>query len=317
MEKIVILDGYVANDGDLTWEPLESLGNLTVYEHTDPSEVVDRLRDATAAIVNKVVITDEIMVQLPALRYIGILATGYNNIDTAAARRRGIAVANVPAYSTESVAQTVFAHLLNIVNRVADHSRSVKRGDWQYCRDFSYRLCQFDELCGSTMAVYGLGNIGRRVAEIAHAFGMKVIALTSKPQEVLPDYIEKVDKENFFRRADVMSLAAPLTPENRHFVNAATLALMKPNAILINTARGPLIDDAALAEALDHGVIAAAGVDVLSQEPPVDGNPLIDNPHCEITPHIAWESTTARRRLLEVTFENLRSFLDGTPRNLV
>lgn len=317
MEEIVILDGYVANSGDLSWENFKNLGNVTVYDRTNPEEVVGRLRNATAAFTNKVVINDDIMSQLPNLRFIGILATGYNNVDITAANRHGITVCNVPAYSTESVAQTVFAHLLNITNRIAAHSESVKHGDWKNCSDFSYRLGNIEELYGATMAVYGLGNIGRRVAEIAHAFGMKVIALTSKPIGELPDWIEKTDKEQLFSRADVLSINAPLTHDNRHFVNSATISLMKPGAIIINTARGPLIDEDALAEALENGRIKAVGVDVLSTEPPVSGNRLIDCRNCDITPHIAWQSTAARTRLLETAAENLRLFIAGTPRNVV
>ncbi len=317
MRKTVVLDGYVANDGDLSWSGIEELGNLTVYERTSPAEIVDRAAGADAVFTNKVVLTDEIMEQLPDLKFIGVLATGYNNVDIEAARRRGITVCNVPAYSTESVVQTVFAHLLNIVNRVAAHSASVKRGDWQFCNDFSYRLGPIDELSGSTMGIYGLGHIGMRVAEVAHAFGMKVIALTSKTAGNLPAYIEKVDRDGLFMRSDVLSLNAPLTADNALFVNSVTLSLMKPGAILINTARGGLIDENALAEALDRGMVHAAGVDVLSVEPPVNGDVLIDNERCEVTPHIAWQSTQARRRLLEVSTQNLRQLLAGTPQNVV
>lgn len=317
MEQIVILDGYAANSGDMSWENFKNLGNVTVYDRTEPEEVVGRLKDATAAFTNKVVINEAIMSQLPNLRFIGILATGYNNVDIAAANKHGITVCNVPAYSTESVVQTVFAHLLNITNRIAAHSDSVKNGDWQKCPDFSYRLSNIEELYGATMAIYGLGNIGRRVAEVAHAFGMRVIALTSKQVEELPNWIEKVDKEQLFRQADVLSINAPLTHDNIHFVNSATISLMKPWAIIINTARGPLIDEESLAEALDKGRIKAAGIDVLSIEPPTSGNRLIGCQNCEITPHIAWQSTAARERLLETAAENLRLFIAGTPRNVV
>lgn len=317
MENIVILDGYVANDGDIPWDGLKELGTLTVYERTAPEEVVKRLQEATAVFTNKVLLKRDVLEQLPNLKFIGVLATGYNNVDIEAAHELGITVCNVPAYSTESVVQTVFSHLLNIVNRVADHVRSVRNGDWQFCNDFSYRLGQIEELAGMTIGIYGLGNIGKRVAEIANAFRMKVIALTSKEQDQLPDYITKVDSEEFFRQSDVISLNAPLTEKNKYFINRDTIAKMKPGVIIINTARGGLIDEAALDEALSEGRIHAAGLDVLSAEPPVNGNPLIENEQCFVTPHIAWQSTTARRKLIDISVENLRRFTQGTPINKI
>lgn len=319
MEKprIVILDGYVANSGDLSWHEIASQGELTVYDRTSPDEVIARCSGATAVFTNKVIIDADTIAALPDLKFIGVLATGYNNVDIEAARRTGIVVSNVPAYSTMSVAQLVFAMLLTICNRVSDYSASVVAGRWASCDDFSYRLGPIEELDGKTMAVYGLGNIGRRVAAIADAFGMHVVSCTLQPAENLPPYIEKVSRDEMFRRADVLSLNAPLTATNRHFVNAATIALMKPTAIVINTARGPLVDEDALADALVSGRLAFAAVDVLAVEPPRQGSPLIGLDNCIVTPHVAWQSTDARRRLLDVSAANLRAFLAGAPQNVV
>lgn len=315
--RIVVLDGYVANSGDLSWSGLEQFGELTVYERTAPSQIVDRCRGAFAVYVNKVVLDAETLSLLPDLKFIGILATGYNNVDLPAARRFGKIVCNVPAYSTASVAQTVFALLLAITNRVETYSSSVAKGEWTACRDFSYRLSSIEELDGLTMAVYGLGNIGLRVAATAHAFGMKVVSFTSKQPSQLPDYIEKVTRDEMFTRADVLSLNAPLAADNIHFVNAETLSLMKPSAILINTARGGLVDEKALADALRTHRIAAAGLDVLEKEPPAADCPLIGLDNCIVTPHIAWQSTGARRRLLSISVDNLAAFVSGNPQNVV
>lgn len=315
--RIVVLDGYVANSGDLSWEGLERLGDLTVYERTSPAQIIDRSRGAFALFVNKVILNAETIGLLPDLKFIGILATGYNNVDLAAAHRAGITVCNVPDYSSASVAQTVFALLLAITNRTEAYTDSVARGEWTKCMDFSYRLSSIEELDGLTMAVYGLGNIGMRVATIAHSFGMNVISATSKSADRLPDFIEKVSRDEMFRRADVLSLNAPLSDDNRHFICAETLALMKPTAILINTARGGLVDEQALAEALTGGYLAGAGLDVLEHEPPHADCPLIGLPNCIITPHVAWQSTAARRRLLSISVDNLAAFLAGQPQNTV
>ena len=314
MEKIVILDGYVANSGDLSWDALKKFGELTVYDRTAPDEVLERAKEASVIYTNKVVITDEIMEALPKLKFIGVLATGYNNVDVEAARRRGIAVCNVPAYSTESVAQVVFAHLLNIVNGIADYAVSVNSGEWSENRDFSYRLRPFTELSGLTMGIIGMGNIGRRVSEIARAFGMKVI--TNSRRE-LPEGVRRVELEDLLRESDVISLNSALTPATKNIINREALAIMKPTAILINTSRGPLVDEDALAEALREGKIAAAGIDVLCEEPPRSGSPLIDCERCFISPHIAWQSSQARERLINISCDNLKSFCEGTPQNLV
>ena len=254
---------------------------------------------------------------MPDLKFIGILATGYNNVDLDAARRFGKTVCNVPAYSTASVAQMAFALLLALTNRVETYSSSVARGEWTACKDFSYRLSSIEELDGLTMGVYGLGNIGLRVASTAHAFGMNVVSFTSKRQDQLPDYIEKVSRDEMFSRSDVLSLNAPLADDNRHFVNADTLALMKPTAIIINTARGGLVDEQALADALRSKRVAAAGLDVLEKEPPRHDCPLIGLDNCIVTPHVAWQSTGARRRLLAISADNLGAFIAGEPQNVV
>ena len=316
-KEIVILDGFVANPGDLSWYKLNTLGEVTVYDNTPQNEIVERSIDAFAIYTNKVVITDEIMAQLPNLKFIGVLATGYNNVDIEAANKRGITVCNVPAYSTNSVVQLVFAHLLNVVDNVQKHSDSVFNGDWTNCENFSYRLSPMLELAGLTIGIYGLGNIGSKVAKIANAFGMKVISFTSKSQEQLPDYITKVTREQMFEMSDVLSLNAPLTKDNKEFVNAETLALMKPTAILINTARGGLVNEQDLADALNNGKLYAACVDVLGTEPALAENPLLKAKNCYITPHIAWQSDVARKSLLNISFENLKAYTEGHPQNVV
>lgn len=314
MMKIVVLDGYVACGDDLSWAVLDGLGEVTVYDRTAPDETVARCSGATAVITNKVQMTADVIAQLPDLKYIGVLATGYNNIDTEAARMAGITVCNVPAYSTESVAQLVFAHLLNIVNSIGDYAASVNRGDWAAGYDFSYRLRPFDELAGMTMGIVGFGNIGSRVALIARAFGMRVI--TNSKRELPPD-VERVSLDTLLRGSDVVSLNSALTPATRGLIGRDALEKMKPTAILINTSRGGLIDEEALAAGLREGLIAAAGIDVLCEEPPRHGSPLSGCPHCYVTPHIAWQSTQARRRLLDITAENLRRFIAGKPQNTV
>ncbi|MCM1076890.1 MAG: D-2-hydroxyacid dehydrogenase [Bacteroides sp.] len=314
MEKIVILDGYVANSGDLSWDALKQLGELTVYDRTEPADVVKRAKGATAIYTNKVLITDEIIEQLPELRFIGVLATGYNNVDIESARKRGITVCNVPAYSTDSVAQLVFAHLLNIINSVSAYSASVNGGDWASNRDFSYRLRPFDELSDMVMGIIGMGNIGSRVAKIAQAFGMRVITNSARK---LPEGVERVSLDELFRQSDVISLNSALTPSTKGIVNRSSIALMKPAVILINTSRGPLVDEEALSEALRSGRIAAAGIDVLCEEPPRNGSPLINCPNCFVTPHIAWQSSQARQRLVDISIANLKTFTEGKIQNKV
>ena len=315
--NIVILDGYSANPGDLSWKELESLGNVTVYDRTSPSETVTRAAEAEVVLTNKVVIGRGEMAQLPHLKYIGVLATGYNVVDIEAAHERGITVTNVPAYSTESVAQMVFAHLLTVTNRIEHYAIANREGRWSSNPDFCYWDLPHMELSGKLFGVIGLGNIGQRVAAIAHAFGMRVCAYTSKSEKQLPSYVEKKSMEEILSACDVISLHCPLTPDTHHLINSQTLQQMKPSAILINTGRGPLIDDQAVADALAEGRLAAFCADVLTEEPPKATNPLLAQPNAFTTPHIAWASTEARIRLLHIAIDNVRSFLSGHPQNVV
>ena len=309
--KIIVLDGYGLNPGDLNWDGFEALGELTVYDRTLPSELMERAAGAEVLITNKTLITAENMADLPELKYIGVLATGYNVVDIDAAKARGIVVTNIPAYSTASVAQMVFAHILNITQRVGYYAEENKQGRWTKNADFCYWDTQLVELQGKKMGIVGFGNIGQATARIAQAFGMEVCVYSSKPQFVLPSGIKKMDLDELFAECDVISLHCPLTPDTKEMVNAERLSKMKSNAILINTGRGPLINEQDLANALNEGRIAAAGLDVLSVEPSVEGNPLLTARNCFITPHIAWATLEARTRLMEIAVQNLKSYLNG------
>ena len=315
--KIVVLDGFTANPGDLSWEELEQLGDLTVYDRTRPDETLARIADAEIVLTNKVIISKEMMSRLPQLKYVGVLATGYNVVDVEAAREQGITVTNVPAYSTESVAQMVFAHLLTVTNRTEHYAIQNRQGRWTTNPDFCYWDFPHVELAGKTFGVVGLGNIGLRVALIARAFGMKVKALTSKVAETLPARIGKASLQELLATSDVLSLHCPLTESTRHIINHDTLSQMKPTAILINTGRGPLVDDQAVADALARGRLQAFCADVLTEEPPKADNPLLCQPNAFITPHIAWASKDARVRLLQVATYNVRAFIAGKPINVV
>lgn len=317
--KIVILDGYTANPGDLSWDGLRELGELEVYDRTAPEEKLRRAEGAEVLLTNKVVIDAAAMAALPDLRYIGVLATGYNVVDITEAHRRGIVVTNIPAYSTMSVAQMVMAHLLNITNQVALHADAVRNGEWQKSPDFSFSQTPLIELDGLTFGIVGLGNTGTATAHMAKAMGMKIMAVSSKSEEALRSMgIHKAkDYEQLFSEADVVSLHCPLTDETRHLVNRERLALMKPTAILINTGRGPLLDELAVADALASGKIYAAGVDVLTEEPPLAPCPLLSAPRCYITPHIAWASAAARRRLIAIATNNVDAFLQGKAKNRI
>ena len=315
--NIVILDGYSANPGDLSWDELKEMGNVTVYDRTSPSETIARAAEADIVLTNKVVIGKEEMAQLPHLKYIGVLATGYNVVDIETAHERGITVTNVPAYSTESVAQMVFAHLLTVTNRTEHYAQENRNGRWTNNKDFCYWDFPHMELSGKTFGIVGLGNIGMRVATIANAFGMRVCASTSKSEDQLPPFIVKKSLTELFSDCDVISLHCPLTPDTHHLINSETLQKMKPSAILINTGRGPLVDDQAVAEALAEGRLAAFCADVLTNEPPKATNPLLSQPNAFTTPHIAWASKEARIRLLQVAINNVRSFLNGQPQNVV
>ncbi len=315
MKKIVVLDGYAMNPGDLSFAGLEALGNCTVYDFTRPEEVISRAQDAEMVLTNKTRLTAEMIAAMPKLEYIGVLATGYNNVDIEAARQRGIVVANVPAYSTASVAQLAFAHILNITMQVQHHSEEVHKGRWEHNRDFCFWDNTLIELEGKTIGLVGFGNTGQATAAIALGFGMKVLAYTSKSQDRLPEGVRSVSMDELFRSSDIVSLHCPLTPDTRGLVNAERIAQMKPTAILINTSRGPVVDERALADALNAGRLYAAGVDVLSSEPPKADNPLLTAKNCYITPHIAWATKEARERLMAITTENVRAFLAGHPIN--
>lgn len=315
--KIVILDGYSANPGDLSWEPLREFGELTVYERTASTDIIQRCSEADIVLTNKVVLTADILSQLPSLKYIGVLATGYNVVDIETARKRGIIVTNIPAYSTDSVAQIVFAHLLNITNSVDHYARQNRDGRWSSNTDFCYWDTPLTELAQKKMGIVGLGNIGMKVADIAHAFGMEVIAYTSKKTDILPYYIKKVSQDELFAESDVLSLHCPLTPDTRHFINAEALAKMKPTAILINTGRGPLVNDQAVAEALTAHRLKAYAADVMTTEPPSPDNPLLHSPNAYLTPHIAWATSEARIRLVNVAIDNVVAFISGQPKNVV
>ena len=309
--KIVVLDGYGLNPGDLSWSGWEALGEIKVYDRTSPSELLERSEGAEVLITNKTLITANDMALLPELKYIGVLATGYNVVDIDEAKARGIVVTNIPAYSTASVAQMVFAHILNITQRVGYYADENIRGRWTNNPDFCYWDTNLVELDGKKMGIVGYGNIGKATARIALAFGMEVLAYTSKEQKDLPQGVKKATLDELFAESDVISLHCPLTPDTKELVNANRLKTMKPNAILINTGRGPLVNEQDLADALNEGRIAGAGLDVLSVEPSVAGNPLLSAKNCFITPHIAWATKEARTRLMEIAINNLRSYQEG------
>lgn len=309
--KIVVLDGYGLNPGDLSWSAWEKLGELKVYDRTSPSELLERSEGAEVLVTNKTLITANDMALLPELKYIGVLATGYNVVDIDAAKARGIVVTNIPAYSTDSVAQMVFAHILNITQRVGYYANENTQGRWTNSADFCYWDTNLVELDGKKMGIVGYGNIGKATARIALAFGMEVLAYTSKDQKDLPQGVKKVTLDELFAESDVISLHCPLTPDTKELVNANRLKTMKPSAILINTGRGPLVNEQDLADALNEGRIAGAGLDVLSVEPSVACNPLLSAKNCFITPHIAWATKEARTRLMDIAINNLRSYQKG------
>ena len=309
--KIVVLDGYGLNPGDLSWNGMNALGELTVYDRTSPSEMLERSQGAEVLITNKTLITADNMAELPELKYIGVLATGYNVVDIDAAKARGIVVTNIPAYSTASVAQMVFAHVLNITQRVGYYADENVKGRWTDSVDFCYWDTNLVELDGKKMGIVGYGNIGKATARIALAFGMEVLAYTSKEQKDLPQGVKKVALDELFVESDVISLHCPLTPDTKELVNAKRLSMMKSSAILINTGRGPLVNEQDLADALNEGRIAGAGLDVLSVEPSVAGNLLLSAKNCFITPHIAWATKEARTRLMDIAVNNLKSYQEG------
>lgn len=315
--RIVILDGYCLNPGDLSWNDFEELGSCTVYDRTKPAEVLERAKDAEVLITNKTVITAEMIKQLPLLRYVGVLATGYNVVDVETAHSYGVTVTNIPAYGTESVVQMVFAHILNILHAIPRYTEQNRRGVWTEKGDFCYWDTPLSELSGKKIGIVGLGNIGRAVARVAKVFGMTIYVCTSGNLLRMPAGTVKAELEVLFRECDIVTLHCPLRANNAGMVNASLLKLMKPTAILINTARGQLVNEQDLADALNAGTLRGAGLDVLSSEPPAPDNPLLRARNCFITPHIAWATYEARERLMRQAVVNLKQFLKGTPVNVV
>ena len=314
MIKLTILDGHAVNPGDLPWTFLDGIVDYKVYERTSQEEVIEHIGNSDAIFLNKIQITKDILVACPKLKYIGVLATGYNAIDIKAAREHGVTVTNIPAYSTDSVAQHAFAFILYFTNQVAQHNDSVMSGDWVKCRDFCFWNGSLSELSGKTLGIFGYGNIGRRVSELGKAFGMKVICCSRTPKEGMP---EAVSFEELLKRSDFLTLHAPLTEETKNIINKESLSLMKPTAYLINTARGGFVVEKDLADFLNEDKIAGYGADVLLQEPMAEDCPLLKAKNCVITPHIAWAPRETRKRLQGIAEENLKAWLSGKPINVV
>ena len=315
--KIVVLDAYTLNPGDLSWDELKSLGACEIYDRSSPAETAQRGREAELILTNKSLVTREHIAGFAKLKYIGVLATGFNIVDIGAARERNIPVSNVPTYGAKSVAQMTLALLLELTQHAGHHAQTVRELRWSKSLDFCYWDFPMIELDGLVMGVIGFGRIGRAVADLAVAFGMKVIVHSRSRPDALPGGVELVELDPLFQRSDVISLHCPLTPQTKELVNASRLALMKPTAFLLNTSRGPLLDEAAVAAALNCGQIAGAGLDVLAVEPPRADNPLLSAKNCLVTPHISWATRAARGRLMKIAMENVRAFLKGAPQNVV
>nr|WP_308535243.1 D-2-hydroxyacid dehydrogenase [uncultured Prevotella sp.] len=315
--KIVDLDGFAANPGDISWDAFKQLGDFVVYDNSNKEQVIERAKDADILLVNKIEITEDIIEQLPKLKYIGELATGYNNIDISAARNKGIIVTNIPAYSTDSVAQMVFAHLLNVATHVDYYASETRKGVWSSKDTFCYWDKPLMELAGKTLGIIGLGNIGFKVAKIGHTLGMDISAYTSKESGDLPEWIRKTTLEGLYSTANVITLHCPLTPDNSKMINEKAFEQMHQGTILINTGRGGLVDEKAVFTALKNGKLKAYCADVLTQEPPQNDLPLLKQPNAFITPHIAWATIEARKRLLEIAVENIKAFIQGKPQNVV
>lgn len=315
--KTVVLDGYTVNPGDLSWDGLKEFGDLAVYDYTKADEIIERTVDADVVLTNKTLITAEIISQLPRLKYIGVLATGYNVVDIKAATDRGIIVTNIPNYSTESVVQMTFALILAITNRVEHYADANRGGKWSACRDFCYWDTPLRELAGKTIGIVGLGHIGYKVACVAQCLGMDVFAYTSKNSADLPAGIQKTTLDGLFGISDILTLHCPLTDRTREMINEQTIAKMKKGAILINTGRGPLVNEGDVAKALNNGQLGGYGADVMCQEPPRKDNPLFKAPNAFITPHIAWATDEARSRLLNIAVANVKAFAEGNPVNVV
>ncbi|MBN2650840.1 MAG: D-2-hydroxyacid dehydrogenase [Spirochaetales bacterium] len=318
--KITVLDGFTLNPGDLSWEELKALGDVTIFERTPEELTIERGQDSEILITNKTAITADIIKKLPKLKYVGVLATGYNVIDIDATRKAGIVVTNIPAYSTDSVAQMIFAHILEYCNRVQRHSDSVKDGRWERSKDFCFRDYPLIELKGKTLGIIGFGSIGKQTAKIASAFGMKIIATANSPKQPpagVEDFKYYENYEDLLKEADFVSLSCPLTEKTERIINKKSLSLMKSTAVLINTGRGGLVCETGLAEALNVGQIGGACLDVLSTEPPAPDNPLLSAKNCTITPHIAWATKEARTRCMNIAVENVKRFIEGNPQNVV
>lgn len=315
--KIAVMDGHGVNPGDMSWKPFEEIGQITVYPRTAPEEVVAHVGDADIVLTNKTVFNADVISQLPNVKYIGVLATGYNVVDTEAAHRRGIVVTNIPAYSTDSVAQMTFAHILNITNRVGYYAAKNSDGEWSRCPDFCYWDTPLTDLSGKTIGIVGLGHIGSKVARLAQDFGMDVFAYTSKNAADLPAGINKTTLDGLLGISDIITLHCPLTPSTRELINKESIKKMRRGAILINTGRGPLVNEADVAEALQEGRLGAYGADVMCSEPPAADNPLFAQPNAYITPHIAWATVEARERLMAIAVSNLKAFVSGNPVNVV
>lgn len=315
--KIVNLDGYTTNPGDLSWEWLGKYGEYIVYDRTKQEEVIDRAKDADVLIINKTTIDAEMLSKMPNLKFVGLQSTGYNVIDGKAARERGIVVSNIPAYSTTAVAQLVFSLILQITNKVTLHSDAVYDGEWTACEDFCFWKAPLAELDGKTIGIIGYGSIGQRVSNIAKAFGMDVLVFTPHPKPDVYTDVKFVSFDELLENSDIITCHCPLTPDTENLINKDSISKMKSSAIVINTSRGPVVDEYALADALNNGRIQGAGLDVLRVEPPTDDNPLLHAKNCFITPHIAWAAYETRKRLMGILEQNLKAFVDGQPQNVV
>ena len=315
--KIVVMDGKGVNPGDMSWKQIQQFGELIVYERTASEEIIDHVGDAEIVLTNKTVFDEDTIAKLKNVKYIGVLATGYNVVDLKAASKRGIVVTNIPAYSTDSVAQMTFAHILNITNHVDHYARASRDGEWSRCPDFCYWDKPLVELVGKTIGIIGLGNIGMKVANIALDFGMNVIAYTSKEPKEIPNGINKASIDNILSDSDIISLHCPLTKQTRELINKDSIAKMKRSVIVVNTGRGPLVNEEDVANALHNGLIGAYCADVMCSEPPSADNPLFVEQNAYITPHVAWASKEARIRLMDIAEKNIHSFLSGKPINVV
>ena len=315
--KIVMLDAYTTNPGDLSWDEFKTLGDLTIYDRTPSDKIIERAEEADILITNKTPITKEIIDCLPKLKFIALMSTGYNIVDYVYLKEKGIPVSNIPSYSTDAVAQLVMSFILELAMNVGLHSESVKNGEWADCADFCYWKAPLAELAGKTLGIFGLGKIGKAVAERAKAFGMNVVAYTPRIHGDEPDFIKLVSLDEMLNLSDIISMHCPLTPETEGVVNRDFISKMKDGAYFINTSRGTVVDEYALADALNSGKLGGAGLDVLSTEPPKKDNPLLSTKNCFITPHIAWASFETRKRLVSILYNNIQAFIDGKPQNVI